>query len=205
MAYNNIKAVKKLYAIANRQQGFFTSQQAIQSGFQDAVHPYHVKQGHWEREMRGVYRLVRYPQSDEAQYVILSLWSRDRKGIPQGVLSHETALSIYDLSDVNPPKIHMSVPKGFRRQAGIPKVLVLHHGLRYDDNELQDRRGFRVTTPARTVRDMLSRGSANPEIIEQALRDGYQTGQITIKELKTLLNEFPESKHLFPSSIRSRR
>jgi hypothetical protein len=99
----------------------------------------------------------------------------------------------------------MSVPKGFRRQAGIPKVLVLHHGLRYDDNELQDRRGFRVTTPARTVRDMLSRGSANPEIIEQALRDGYQTGQITIKELKTLLNEFPESKHLFPSSIRSRR
>jgi predicted transcriptional regulator of viral defense system len=205
MAYNNIKAEKKLFAIADRQQGFFTSQQAIQAGFQDAVHPYHVKQGHWEREMRGVYRLARYPQSDEAQYVILTLWSRNRKGIPQGVLSHETALSIYDLSDVNPPKIHMSVPKGFRRQADIPKVLVLHHGLRYDDNDLQDRRGFRVTTPARIIRDMLSRGSANPDIIEQALRDGYQTGHITVKELKTLLNEFPESKHLFPPSIRRRR
>ena len=205
MAYNNIKAEKKLFAIADWQQGFFTSQQAIQAGFQDAVHPYHVKQGHWEREMRGVYRLARYPQSDEAQYVILTLWSRNRKGIPQGVLSHETALSIYDLSDVNPPKIHMSVPKGFRRQADIPKVLVLHHGLRYDDNDLQDRRGFRVTTPARIIRDMLSRGSANPDIIEQALRDGYQTGHITVKELKTLLNEFPESKHLFPPSIRRRR
>jgi predicted transcriptional regulator of viral defense system len=155
--------------------------------------------------MRGVYRLVRYPQSDEAQYVILSLWSRDRKGIPLGVLSYETALSIYDLSDVNPPKIHMSVPKGFRRQASIPKVLVLHHGLRYDDNDLQGRRGFRVTTPVRTMRDMLSRESANPEIVEQALRDGYQTGQITINELKTLLGEFPESKHLFPSSIRRKR
>jgi predicted transcriptional regulator of viral defense system len=205
MAYNNIKAENKLFAIADRQQGFFTSQQAIQAGFQDAVHPYHVKHGHWEREMRGVYRLARYPQSDAAQYVILSLWSRDRKGVPQGVLSHETALSIYDLSDVNPSKIHMSVPKGFRRQACIPKVLVLHYGLLYDDNDLQERRGFRVTRPARTVRDMFSHGSANPEIIEQALRDGYRTGRITVKELKALLKGFPASKHLFPSSIRKGR
>jgi predicted transcriptional regulator of viral defense system len=205
MAYNNIKAEKKLFAIANLQQGFFTTQQAIRAGFQDAVHPYHVKHGHWKREMRGIYRLVRYPQSDEAQYIIPSLWSRDRKGVPQGVLSHETALSIYDLSDVNPSKIHMSVPKGFRRQAAIPKVLVLHYGLHYDGNDLQEHRGFRVTRPARTVRDMLSRESANPEIIEQALRDGYQTGKITIKELKTLLNEFPESKHLFPAPIRRTR
>jgi hypothetical protein len=205
MAYNNIKAEKKLFAIADRQQGYFTPQQAIQAGFQDAVHPYHVKHGHWEREMRGVYRLARYPKSDEAQYVILSLWSRNRKGIPQGVLSHETALSIYDLSDANPPKIHMSVPKGFRKQAGIPKVFVLHYGPHYDYNNLQERRGFRITSPTQTMRDMLSRGSANPEIIEQALRDGYQTGQITIKELKILLNEFPESKHLFPSSIKGRR
>jgi predicted transcriptional regulator of viral defense system len=205
MAYNNIKAEKKLFAIADRQRGFFTSQQAIQAGFQDAVHPYHVKQGHWEREMRGVYRLARYPQSDSAQYVILSLWSRDRKGVPQGVFSYETALSIYELSDVNPSKIHMSVPKGFRRQSRIPKVLVLHYGPRYDDRDLQERRGFRVTRPARTVRDLFSHGSANPEIIEQTLRDGYRTGRITVKELKALLKDFPASKHLFPSSIRKGR
>jgi len=205
MAYNNIKAENRLFAIADRQQGFFTSQQAIQAGFQDAVHPYHVKQGHWEREMRGVYRLARYPQSDSAHYVILSLWSRDRKGVPQGVLSYETALSIYNLSDVNPSKIHLSVPKGFRRQACIPKVLVLHYGPRYDGSDIQERRGFRVSRPARTVRDLFSLGSANPEIIEQALRDGYKTGRITVKELKALLADFPASKHLFPSSIRKGR
>ncbi len=172
MAYNNIKAEKKLFDIADRQQGFFTSRQAIQAGFQDAVHPYHVKQGHWIREMRGVYRLARYPQSDSAHYVILSLWSRDRKGIPQGVLSYETALNIYNLSDVNPSRIHMSVPKGFRRQARIPKVLTLHYGPPYEEGDLQKRGGYLVTRPARTVRDMLSNGSANPEIIEQALRRG---------------------------------
>jgi hypothetical protein len=202
MPYNNIKAENKLFAIADRQQGFFTSQQAIQAGFQDAVHPYHVRMGHWEREIRGVYRLTRYPQSDSAQYVILSLWSRDRNGVPRGVFSYETALSIYDLSDVNPSKIHMSVPKGFRKQARIPKVLILHRGPQYDDRDLQERRGFRVTRPARTVRDMLSLASANPEIIQQVLREGYRTGRITIKELKALIKDFPASKHFFPSSIK---
>jgi predicted transcriptional regulator of viral defense system len=202
MAYNNIKAENKLFAMADRQEGFFTSGQAIQAGFQDAVHPYHVKKGHWEREMRGIYRLTRYPRSTLGQYVILSLWSRDRKGIPQGVLSHETALSIYELSDVNPAKIHMSVPKGFRRQSDIPKVIVLHFDSPYDEGDLQEHRGFRVTRPARTVRDMFSRGSANPEIIEQALHEGYQKGQITVKELKALLKDFPESKHLFPSAVK---
>lgn len=202
MAYDNIKAEKKLFAIADRQEGFFTSGQAIQAGFQDAVHPYHVKQGHWEREMRGIYRLVRYPQSASGQYIILSLWSRDRKGISQGVFSHETALSIYELSDVNPAKIHMSVPKGFRRQASIPKVLVLHFDFPYNEGDIQEKRGFRVTRPARTIRDMFSRGSANPEIIEQALQEGYQKGLITVKELKVLLKGFPESKNLFPSAVK---
>jgi len=202
MAHDNTKAENKLFAIANRQQGFFTTQQAIQAGFQDAVHPYHIKQGHWVREIRGVYRLANYPQSDSAQYVILSLWSRNRKGIPQGVLSHETALSVYNLTDVNPSRIHMSVPKGFRRQAHIPKVLVFHYNAPYDERDLQDRGGFLVTRPARTVRDLFSSGSANPEIIEQALREGYETGRITVTELNALLRDFPALKHFFPSSIR---
>ncbi|MFH0920155.1 MAG: type IV toxin-antitoxin system AbiEi family antitoxin domain-containing protein [Fibrobacterota bacterium] len=72
MSYKNIKAERKLYAIADRQQGFFTAKQAIQAGYQDAVHPYHVQHGNWIREIRGVYRLVRYPKSMLAQYGVTS-------------------------------------------------------------------------------------------------------------------------------------
>lgn len=205
MRYNNIKAEKKLFSIADRQQGFFTAQQAIKAGFQDALHPYHVKKGHWEREMRGIYRLARYPQSMMAQYIILSLWSRNREGVPQGVFSYETALSLHDLSNANPAKIHMSLPKSFRRHSAIPKVLVLHYGPVYDEADLEDHRGFRITRPARTVRDMLSNDSGNPETIEQALRDGYRNGRITIKEQEALLHDFPAARHLFPSSIRKGR
>jgi predicted transcriptional regulator of viral defense system len=42
------------------------------------------------------------------------------------VYSHHTALSLYDLSDLNPSKLHMTVPMDFRRNSEIPGILVLH-------------------------------------------------------------------------------
>jgi hypothetical protein len=54
------------------------------------------------------------------------LWSRNRNDDIQGVFSHETALALYELSDVMPGKLHMTVPHGFDRSAAIPPVLVLH-------------------------------------------------------------------------------
>jgi predicted transcriptional regulator of viral defense system len=37
------------------------------------------------------------------------------KGVPQGIYSNETALSLNDLSDLHPSKLHMTVPPSFRR------------------------------------------------------------------------------------------
>ncbi len=42
-----------------------------------------------------------------------ALWP---KGI-QGVLTHDTALDLWDVSDVNPAKTHITVPHGHRPQA----------------------------------------------------------------------------------------
>ena len=69
------------------------------------------------RVERGICRLTRFPQSSEEQLVIYSLWSRNREGLPERVYSHRTALSIHELSDLNPAKLHMTVPAAFRRTA----------------------------------------------------------------------------------------
>jgi predicted transcriptional regulator of viral defense system len=45
------------------------------------------------------------------------LWSKNREGVSQGVYRHETALSLHDLTDLMPSKLHMTVPKSFRRSA----------------------------------------------------------------------------------------
>ena len=105
MKVSSQSSKERLFQLAQEQQGYFTTPQAIEAGFQAATHPYHVKNENWIRERRGIYRLARYPHNDFEEYALWSLWSQNRKGIRQGVYSHQTALSLYELSDINPEKI----------------------------------------------------------------------------------------------------
>ena len=108
-------ARRNLFEIAEAQSGFFTTKQAKAAGFAEKTHPYHVKAGNWTREYRGIYRLVDFPSVERPDLVLWYLWSRGRDDVPRGVYSHETALSLYELSDANPSKLHMTVPMSFRR------------------------------------------------------------------------------------------
>jgi predicted transcriptional regulator of viral defense system len=173
----------QLFAIAEGQDGYFTMAQALEAGFARSTHSYHVKAGNWIREHRGIYRLKRYPVSAAGQLVLWSLWSRDRSGVPQGVYSHETALALRDLSDVNPAKLHMTVPPGFRRNSGTPEVLVLHKG-RLSPAEVTRERGYALTRPMRAILDCAAEGDADRDLLRQALEQGLRRGLITRLELK---------------------
>src|SRR3990167_1961007 len=117
---------KRLYQIAESQLGYFTAKQAISAGYLAKNHAYHIKRGHWIREHRSIYRLANFPHTDEGEMVLWSLWSRNRDDVPQGVYSHETALSIFDVSDAMPSKLHMTVPMKFRKSTAMPRMLILH-------------------------------------------------------------------------------
>ena len=168
--------------MAEGQNGYFTMAQAQEAGFARSTHSYHVKAGNWIRERRGIYRLKRYPQSDDGQLVLGSLWSRDRSGEPQGVYSHETALALRDLSDVNPAKLHMTVSRGFRRQSEAPPELVIHKG-EICPHEIIRERGYVLTRPMRAILDCAMEGT-DRELIKQALEQGLRRGLITRLELK---------------------
>ena len=70
-----------------------------------------------------------------------ALWSRNRNEVTEGVYSHQTALSLYELSDLNPAKLHMTVPTHFRRNSAIPRILVLHYA-DLADEDVQSVQGF---------------------------------------------------------------
>ena len=95
------EAAKRLYEIAEGQQGFFTTKQAKAAGFAENTHPYHVQAGNWIREYRGIYRLASFPRGKRPDLMLWSLWSRNRAEAAQGVYSHQTALSLHDLSDTS--------------------------------------------------------------------------------------------------------
>jgi predicted transcriptional regulator of viral defense system len=171
----------RLWETADAQGGFFTTREAIAAGFADNTHPYHVRIGNWVRERRGVYRLARYPLSDNAQLILWALWARDLTGRPKGVYSHLTALRIHDLSDAMPARLDMTVPPTFRRRAPIPSILVLHRGS-LAESDIQRRSGYAVTTPLRSILDLVSSGSISRDIVRQAVREARQRGLVTVAE-----------------------
>jgi predicted transcriptional regulator of viral defense system len=119
-----MKKEDRLYRIADCQQGYFTSRQALESGYYDSHFQRHIISGQWIRVRRGLYRLARYPMADRPDLVEWSFWSSNRKGEIQGVFSHQTALDSYDVCDVMPAKLHMTVPKNFHRAVAPPPVLI---------------------------------------------------------------------------------
>ena len=183
MAQSHREASQRLFEFAQQQQGFFTTKQAKAAGFAENTHPYHVQAGNWIREHRGIYRLAQFPLSDRPDLALWSLWSMNRKEEIEGVYSHQTALSLHELSDLNPAKLHMTVPTHFRRNSRVPGIVVLHHA-DLPASDVQTGPGYNFTRPLRTVLDLIEAGTVERLFIRQALRQAVERGVITRQQLR---------------------
>jgi hypothetical protein len=67
-------AFDALFGIAKEQRGSFTAKHAANAGFEIGVQAHQVKSRNWVRVERGVYRLVRFPQSAEHPHLNLPAW-----------------------------------------------------------------------------------------------------------------------------------
>lgn len=182
------QARRNLFAIARDQSGFFTTKQAKAAGFAEKTHPYHVQTGNWIREYRGIYRLADFPVMERPDLMLWYLWSRGRDEVPQGVYSHETALSLYELSDANPSKLHMTVPTTFRRNSETPSVLVLHRG-NIPAQDIQEMFAVSCTTPLRTIRDLVTAPKTDKVLLRQAVREALGRGLMMRSDLER--EDFP--------------
>lgn len=169
---------RDLYQLAESQSGYFTTKQASALGYASNKRIYHLRAGNWIREHRGIYRLSRFPEPDRPDLILWMLWSRDRSDRPTGVFSHQTALSLHDLTDANPARLDLTVPGGFRRGTPIPKVLRLHHGdVPPDDRETVY--GVPVTNAIRTIVDVWKEESLPRPDLRTAFREAVKRGAIT--------------------------
>ena len=169
---------RALYQLAESQGGYFTTKQAAALGYTSNKRIYHVRAGNWIREHRGIYRLALFPEPERSDLMLWWLWSRDRSDRPTGVFSHQTALSLHDLTDANPAKLDLTVPANFRRGVPIPRVLRLHYAdIRAEDGEILF--GVPVTNAMRTILDVWKEGSLPKQALRAAYRDAMKRGAIT--------------------------
>ncbi len=171
------EAARRLHETAQAQQGFFTTKQAIRAGFAETTHSYHINVGNWIREHRGIYRLADFPTPERPDLMLWYLWSQNRQEVTEGTYSHDTALSLHELSDMMPSKLHMTVPREFRRNSAIPEILVLHRA-NLDTSDIQEMHGVRVTRPLRTIVDLLRSGHVDRSQLKQAIDEAIRRGLI---------------------------
>lgn len=179
---------KELYRIAEAQGGYFTTKQAASLGYASNKRAYHIQAGNWLREHRGIYRLALFPESERPDLILWWLWSRDRTDRPAGVYSHQTALSLHELTDVNPSRLDMTVPPSFRRGAPVPKILRLHYG-EISESEQEILFGVPVTHALRTILDVWKEGSLPKETLRQAFQQARSNGRITQRQAAELLHD----------------
>ena len=156
----------RLYETAENQAGYFTASQAQNCGFSWERLSDNVKRGRFMRLYRGVYRLTHFPSSPHEDLFVAWL----RTG-PQAVISHQSALSLYNLSDLLPGEIHVIIPRSAsRRRSGLRL-----HTNSLKPEEITTREGLPVTTVARTIADVAIDGLAK-ELVVQAIHEAVNRG-----------------------------
>lgn len=192
----------QLHEIADSQGGYFTARQALGAGYSDRMQTYHVKTGDWIREWRGIYKLRYYPYPRPDDLMLWYLWSSNKEGVPQGVYSHDTALDLHELSNWTSSKMHMTVPKDFRRSK-IPDALQLHYG---DVRQFETTiiRQVRVTTPTRTLLDLAAGNYLQKHHLVEAMRDARRRGLILTTDLDAPWLSADERRTLHALDVESR-
>ena len=89
------------------QAGYFTAAQARGLGYSARSVVHHVAAGHFGRVGRGFYRLVGVPASSHED--IVAVWVRFAPR--RGVVSHDTALALYELAPSRSHEIHLTLPR----------------------------------------------------------------------------------------------
>lgn len=180
MKRDPLENARRLYQVASAQGGYFTASQALQAGYAYSQQHFHVERGNWLQIGHGLYRLHDYPPAEREDLIRWSLWSRNQRGSPQAMVSHDTALTVHELSDVMPAQVHLTVPPGFRKKT--PPGCVLHKAnLAPGDVEWRD--GYRVTTPLRTLLDV-ALSPLSQEHLDAAVSDALERGLVRRSQLE---------------------
>lgn len=157
------KLQRAIFEIAEDNYGYVTTTQAAGIGVSRRGLADLARLGALHRVAYGVYRIVDFPASELDSYYEATLWPQ---GV-RGVLSHESALDLRELCDVNPAKVHVTVPRAHRVRREVPALYVLHHA-DLEPADLDSFEGIPITTVERTLRDCIEAGTRH-DLLEQAL------------------------------------
>jgi predicted transcriptional regulator of viral defense system len=179
-----------LHEHAVEQHGYITTRDADGLG----VNPQRLRlmkqRGALTPISRGVFRFPDVPAGALDQYVEAALWPLEA----QGVISHATALDLHELCDINPSRIDVTVPPGFRTTRTPPPVVRLHREAVPED-EITWHEGIPIVGVYRAIRGSIDQ-HVGWNLIEQAIDTARRSGRLTAgqaDELRALRHAAPDA------------
>jgi predicted transcriptional regulator of viral defense system len=108
-----------------------------------------VSRGTLQSAARGVYRIPSLPYDPLDEFILARMWAGGR-----GVISHDSALLVHELCDINPTKVHLTIPTSYRISRSGGERYVIHHG-DLEPEEITRIDAVTLTTIRRTLTDSL--------------------------------------------------
>jgi predicted transcriptional regulator of viral defense system len=170
---------QELFEAATSQYGCVTADDARAHGVDPAQLRVMHHRGLLERVAHGVYRFRLVPTTPLDQYMEAVLWPRT-----PAALSHETALDLHDLCDVNPARIHVTVPADYRLRRKVPAVYELHRRALHPA-DITRHEGIPIVTVPRAILDGIE-ANLGGHLIDQAIQTARRRGLVAPAELRGL-------------------
>lgn len=173
------KVWNKAFEVATDQYGFITLDDFRRLGEDPVRLRQWLQQGQVERAGHGIYRFTAIPPKQLDTFMLATLWPR---GL--GVISHDSALDLHGLCDINPARIHLTVPPGLRlRRRGAERYVVHEQPLKPAQVTLHE--GIRIVSAAHAILQGIESG-VPAQLLAQAIDTARSTGQVPKRALAKL-------------------
>lgn len=175
--------LERLREVALDQHGLVTTAQAADEGVSNAELSMMVARDRLERAAHGVYRVPQVPQTEFDQYQLAVLWT----GAPEACLSHDTALAAWDVTDINPDRIHVTVARHRRiRRAGGERYVIHYEDI--GSSGVTWWQGIRTVDVPTAIGQAITSGVPT-YLIRQALDRAGRTSRLPATDRERLANE----------------
>jgi len=169
----------RVLEVAAENHGYLTVADAAAAGIDPVALRKLAAAGRLEHAAHGLYRVPVLASGAHAPYAEVVAWTGGR-----GVISHESALDLLELCDVNPPLIHITVPRAYApRRRGGELYRVWRRAI--DPAAVTQVDGVPVMCAAESIRDCLTYGT-DTHLLLQACATGRREGYLTDEQVQIL-------------------
>lgn len=173
-------AQQQLWDAALDQYGYVTLRDAAKLSIDDYAVRMLVARRQLDRVAHGVYRFPRLPVSAYDPYMLAVLWT----GTPTACLSHDTALAAYEVCDIFPDRIHLTVPAARRVRRSGGELYVIHH-----QDLAAEQVGWWQQIPTATLPTAMAQCTAAGVpgyLLRQAMAAGRARGELSVADVDGL-------------------